>query len=703
VRRLRWTLLPLCVLLAAPVTQGSALAASSTCASGKLPSLNVHSVPALAGVRVRVDGQTVETNARGAATVAFSTCGTHTLSASAPRTMPAGTRATFARWVDDVFTRSRTIFVSRPVELQVGFNVDYRVRESFVDRHGHPVPQSHIERVVQSNSLGSKERFKPGSPRWLAGTRIIRRSFGLQPTEVLYSVRDVLIDGTNVVRVAKERFKPKWSHHHVEIPLLLYSLNLRAKDRLFGFPLGSGIRLTSPNGHVRVVHFRDGAHVYINSLPRGTYDVSVMTHGVNTGVPIALTRDQTVTLDIVSYLDVAVFLGLLAAAAAFLLLVRRPGLRARVHPRVLLRRVGRASGGAAVLIGCLLLLGHVTSANAAATRPPRNPEPVLAYYYIWYTHGSWDRAKIDYPRLGRYSSDQAKVMRQQITWAKSAGINGFIVSWKSTPMLNRNLRVLVRVARQEHFKLAIIYQGLNFEREPLHVSRVRADLVRFARTYGDNPVFDIFGKPLVVWSGTWRFAPRDIASVSRAVRPRVLLLASQKSQEDYSEVARLFDGDAYYWSSVNPSTYPDYPQKLISMAATVHNHGGLWIAPAAPGFNAHLIGGTSTVPRAHGQTFRQEMDGALQSSPDAVGVISWNEFSENSEIEPTLHHGSASLGVLADMLGTHFSSRTDFDSSDPPSSTFGYGSTLAAGLGFVAFTVLLGFLWRKGIRNASRT
>ena len=38
------------------------------------------------------------------------------------------------------------------------------------------------------------------------------------------------------------------------------------------------------------MHFKYGGHVYINSLPRGTYNVSVMAHGVNTSVPIALTR-----------------------------------------------------------------------------------------------------------------------------------------------------------------------------------------------------------------------------------------------------------------------------------------------------------------------------------------------------------------------------------------------------------------------------
>ena len=33
------------------------------------------------------------------------------------------------------------------------------------------------------------------------------------------------------------------------------------------------------------------------------------------------------------------------------------------------------------------------------------PTPILAYYYIWFDTKSWDRAKTDYPLLGKYSSD----------------------------------------------------------------------------------------------------------------------------------------------------------------------------------------------------------------------------------------------------------------------------------------------------------
>src|SRR4051794_20383943 len=97
-------------------------------------------------------------------------------------------------------------------------------------------------------------------------------------------------------------------------------------------------------------------------------------------------------------------------------------------------------------------MSPTAGAPVAAARPP-----ILAYFYQWFDAGSWDRAKIDFPAVGRYSSDDPDVIRGQIRAAKSAGIEGFIVSWKSTATNNRRLRLLMTIAAEERFKLAMIY------------------------------------------------------------------------------------------------------------------------------------------------------------------------------------------------------------------------------------------------------
>src|SRR4051794_9688202 len=44
--------------------------------------------------------------------------------------------------------------------------------------------------------------------------------------------------------------------------------------------------------------------------------------------------------------------------------------------------------------------------------------PVLAHFYMWFSASSWSRAKIDFPAVGRYSSDQLSVVRGQVAQAR---------------------------------------------------------------------------------------------------------------------------------------------------------------------------------------------------------------------------------------------------------------------------------------------
>jgi Glycosyl hydrolase family 71 len=345
----------------------------------------------------------------------------------------------------------------------------------------------------------------------------------------------------------------------------------------------------------------------------------------------------------------------------------------------------------------------LVSALAVSQAPPAvaaQPIPAFAYYYIWYQHSSWGRAKTTYPAFGRYSSSDARVMRRQIALAKKAGIEGFIVSWKSTRRLNRRLATLVRVAEAAHFKLAIIYEGLDFQRDPLPVSRVESDLLYFLHRFGRMPAFGLEGKPLVVWSGTWEFSRPQIAAVSRLVRDRMLLLASEKSVDGYRRVSKLVDGDAYYWSSVNPQVDSWAGQKLDDMSAAVHHRGGLWIAPAAAGFDARKVGGTRVVPRLDGRTLRTEWSTALASTPDLIGLISWNEYSENSEIEPTVAFGTRYLDVVGDLTGKGFVFHGNFDSSSTTSHTPGYTVPLIVGFTAVLLTGIGAAVWRREVRKA---
>jgi hypothetical protein len=355
-----------------------------------------------------------------------------------------------------------------------------------------------------------------------------------------------------------------------------------------------------------------------------------------------------------------------------------------------------------------------------ASRPP-----VLAYYYMWFNSASWSHAKTDVPVLGAYSSTSPAVIKQQVTWAKESGVDAFIVSWKSTPSLNLALSELVAECHSQGLKLVLIYEGLDVNRNPIPTSQVESDLVWFEAQYGSDPVFDVFGKPAVIWSGTWRFNDAAISAVRGLLDApkKILLLGSQRSAAEYQPRASLFDGDAYYWSSADPLTTPGYQKRLNDLATAVHNDNGLWLAPAAAGFDARLNGGTSVVDRRNGATLTAAWDYALATNPDGVAVISWNEFTENSYVEPSHNFGERYLQVLALLTGAagpvaHAATPTPGAVAAPsPTAQPSHGGTAAAAAGgagpnrgspsdlivsFLIAGILLGLLGVVGYRLRNR-
>jgi hypothetical protein len=256
-------------------------------------------------------------------------------------------------------------------------------------------------------------------------------------------------------------------------------------------------------------------------------------------------------------------------------------------------------------------------------------------------------------------------MEEHVRAARAAGIDGFIVSWKSSLKLDRRLEQLMEVAEAEDFSLWIMYQGLDFERRPLPVDRIITDLQHFVDNYASHPAFSMYDHPVVILSGSWEFSAQEIGTISDSFRNLLYLLGSERNLDGYLRIAKQVDGNAYYWSSVDPTTYPGYEEKLTAMSQAVHARGGIWVAPAAPGFDARLVGGTRVVERRDGETLLLELSAALHSNPDAIGIISWNEFSENTHIEPSENYGTLALDVLMDKQPSQTAGMIDFDSSSP--------------------------------------
>jgi hypothetical protein len=84
-----------------------------------------------------------------------------------------------------------------------------------------------------------------------------------------------------------------------------------------------------------------------------------------------------------------------------------------------------------------------------------------------------------------------------------------------------------------------------------------------------------------------------------------------------------------------------------------------------------------------------------------IGLISWNEFSENSHIEPSENYGSRYLEVLADIRHAAIPILGDFDSSEPGSVMDNASVSRVIALGMLGALILFGLT--TVARRSSRT
>jgi hypothetical protein len=281
----------------------------------------IQTVPAVAGVQVSRGGQSWVSDSRGRislpARLALQPEPLHVRTTL----LSPDSQARFLRWYHGALT----------------LGVWYRVRPSFVARDGKPVPSTDVSQVTLHNSLGALSKLHGTAPVWLQGSRVVPFTTGLHSKQISYSIDSVTVDGTNVVNRSQQHFFPS-KRRELPIALLFNVAHFTARDAIFHFPVGRGVRLTYPSGKVVHRQFGSKAAVTVAGLPRGSYEVSVDAPGVSFTRPIALSRNQDVSLAVITWLDIGLLTLAGVAACGGLFVYRR-------------RRVGRAGHPSAVVAG----------------------------------------------------------------------------------------------------------------------------------------------------------------------------------------------------------------------------------------------------------------------------------------------------------------------------------------------------------------
>ena len=292
---------------------------------------------------------------------------------------------------------------------------------------------------------------------------------------------------------------------------------------------------------------------------------------------------------------------------------------------------------------------------------PFHPRLVLAHYYPWYTAETWrDPQMADRPpRL--YSTESPADVGNEVAQARSAGIDAFVVSWQGleaqSGFNDRRMRVVLEAARNTTLRVCAytetyVANPTNDQNKPPDPQTVYEWLVDLVDRYGshpsylrvgDRPVIFVYLAPILS-EATWAAIMARLRSTGR----NPLLIG------DFARSTLLepFDGEYQYtnvFSSESALLDLNRTESLRVRTYSLLRQGDrrrLWVASVTPGFDdSHLIDRVPphVVDRSNGAVYDRQWRSAIETGADWVVVTSWNEWWENTHVEPSERYGATYL------------------------------------------------------------
>ncbi len=316
-----------------------------------------------------------------------------------------------------------------------------------------------------------------------------------------------------------------------------------------------------------------------------------------------------------------------------------------------------------VIAAAVLVLLGLLSVPSAQPAEAGSGRQVWAFYMgFWGGPMTWDwQAGVltDRPAIGAYDSRQAGVAATHIDQAKSAGIDAFIVSWfgvgdglTTTPVLNN----MLDRAAERGFAVAaavdVFDPNYNRNRDGMVNSlnwlvHDRANHPAYLRYNGKPVIFFVFQERAGLTDADW-------LAIRNQVDPNRSTIWIAEGIGGCCLHGGAMDGMyAFNLAWANGSVARFTQEKN----ATLRQGGSLYIPTVHPGWNEDLIAArdgrpnpTSPRDRAGGQFLANSFNGAVASGADVILIVSWNEFMENSHIEPSQLYGTQSLDTLRPLI-----------------------------------------------------
>lgn len=306
---------------------------------------------------------------------------------------------------------------------------------------------------------------------------------------------------------------------------------------------------------------------------------------------------------------------------------------------------------------------------------------VGAHYYPWYEmnggHQNWTDDCVAEPVLGEYAADEESVIDQHLTWCLDHGINWLSVSWwgegsGSDRALSDGL---LQSKKFDQLSFSILYETTRLEKYnyDLDADATRDFLIKEFRYleeqfFGRDNYLHIDGRPVIFFwishalEGDARAA---FNTIDTALETELYVLAGVPFGRSLGTAPMTAAADGI--TSYNPYTprpdieevfHESYTEGLQTMNLATRASDLDFFPPVISGFNDTAIPDSqrednpvlTASPKRYERVCRQVQPHLADSQ--AVLITSFNEWYENTQIEPNEKYGTAYLETTADRLAT---------------------------------------------------
>ncbi len=287
---------------------------------------------------------------------------------------------------------------------------------------------------------------------------------------------------------------------------------------------------------------------------------------------------------------------------------------------------------------------------------------VWAFYMGFWTGNGWGSSPElmdDQPSIGLYDSRDPGVGGLQIDQAKGAGIDAFVVSWfglEDQAVTTAVLNNLLDRASERGFMVGaavdIFDPNFNNARDKLinslnYLVNDRANHPGYLRYNGKPVIAFAFQNRLNFTTAQWQ-------EIRNAVDPNHNTLWIAEGVSGCCLYGGAMDGMYAFniaWSNGSSARYKTERSRVLKAG------GSLYVASVHPGWNETKVAAregrknpTATKDRAGGQFLAKSFKGAAASGTDVIMIGTWNEYVENSHIEPSTLYGTQALDTLGPLV-----------------------------------------------------